>query len=70
MKKSWDDLLKPIEPLGEDEMTLAVASERLGVKDTRSALIRLRELEKTGAIISVGQRKLPNGYVAKAWKLL
>ena len=70
MKKTWDDLLRPIEPLGEDEMTLELAAERLGV-DRTTAKKKMQELEKTGAVKSVGERKLPSGKVAKfAWKLL
>lgn len=69
-KKTWDDLLKPIEPLGEDEITVKIAMEKLGVRYDQAALNRLAELEKTGMIVCVGKRKLPNGKLAKAWKLL
>jgi predicted ArsR family transcriptional regulator len=70
MKKTWDDLLKPIEPLGEDEMTLELAAERLGV-DRTTAKKKMQELEKTGAVKFVGERKLTNGKVTKyAWKLV
>lgn len=69
-KKTWDDLLQPVEPLGENEITLRMAMEKLGVLWDDAALRRLAELEMTGLVVCVGQRKLPNGKVAKAWKLL
>lgn len=69
MKKTWEDLLKPIEPLEDDDMTIEMAAKRLGV-DVSTAHRRMKELEKTGAVKFVGERKLPNGKVAKhVWKL-
>lgn len=70
MKKTWDDLLKPIELLGENERTLAQAAEQMGLQDV-AAMRRMRELEKTGQVEYVGPRKLPNGHITKhAWRLL
>ena len=70
MKKSWDDLLKPIELLKDDEITAAQAAEKMGLGDL-AALRRMRELEKTGQVEYVGPRKLPNGHITKhAWRLL
>lgn len=65
----WDELLKPTEPLGDNEITLAMACEKMGVKYAKTALRRIRELEQTGAVVSVGPRKLPSGHTAEAWKL-
>jgi predicted ArsR family transcriptional regulator len=70
LKKTWDDVLKPIEPLGENERTLAQAGAKMGLGDI-AALRRMRELEKTGQVEYVGPRKLSNGHITKhAWRLL
>ena len=70
-KKMWDDLLKPIEPLGDNEITLQMAGVKLGVQDDKTVKKKMLELQKTGQIEFVGERKLPNGKVAKfVWKLL
>lgn len=69
-KKTWDDLLRPIELLGEKEITLQMAMEKLGVQDDKTAKKRMRELEKTGEIEFVGARKQPNGRISLyVWKL-
>jgi len=67
--KTWDDLLKPIDPLGENEITIQMAMKRLGVSYDKTALKRLEELEATGAIVFVGKRRLPNGRTVNAWSL-
>lgn len=68
---AWDELLKPVEPLGKNEITLQMAMEKLGVQDDKSAKKKMRELEKTGEIEFVGEaRKQPNGRVALyVWRL-
>jgi hypothetical protein len=68
---TWDSLLPPIKELAEDEITLDMAAERLGVGRS-AASTWLDEMCLTGKIMKLAdeRRRIPNGKIVRnIWKI-
>jgi predicted ArsR family transcriptional regulator len=67
LAEAWKEILKVVPLLGADEMTLTMAAEIEGI-DPSSMKKHMEQYEKEGRVICVGERKLPSGKTAKAWR--